>query len=246
MPQKAGGHMEVGESAKLHKLNWRLLWLGEHCYLDSSDECYVIERYECRHRRGIKPLIVALKSGDRSAILDASRMLTSILPSDWARSYTFVPMPGSSGNGGAVKEIVGQLPVADARALLVQKYPTRSSHNGWRMPPAQRETLLALNTRESHRKPNTLVIVDDVLTTGSHFRAAKMVFRRKWPDVRVIGLFLAGVCSRYGGLCYLNGAGRGNGRACIDRSEDVPILQTTNQNLATGPRALGSNLALTY
>lgn len=37
----------------------------------------------------------------------------------------------------------------------------------------------------------TLILIDDVLTTGAHFKACKEVLSREAPDVRVAGLFWA-------------------------------------------------------
>ena len=214
-----GSHSAVAETlerttVRLHKLNRRLLLLGEHCYLDSSDECYFAGLYECRRQRGIKALVVSLKQGNRSAILDASSQVASALPPDWAQHHTFVPMPASAGDGGAAKAVVRNLPVADARYLLVQKADTRPSHYGSRLAPIQRAALMALDERQADPRPTAVVIVDDVLTTGCHFRAAKMLVRQKWPGMRVIGLFLARACARHQAFCYLEGAGHGNGRAC--------------------------------
>ena len=45
-------------------------------------------------------------------------------------------------------------------------------------------------------------MVDDVLTTGAHYRAAKKVLRMRWPGLNVLGLFIARVCSRRKGRCY--------------------------------------------
>ncbi|MCG8461465.1 MAG: hypothetical protein MI919_34720 [Holophagales bacterium] len=36
-----------------------------------------------------------------------------------------------------------------------------------------------------------MTLFDDVITTGSHFRAAKDLLLRSWPDLRIVGLFLA-------------------------------------------------------
>jgi pyrimidine operon attenuation protein/uracil phosphoribosyltransferase len=40
-------------------------------------------------------------------------------------------------------------------------------------------------------EPKRVVIVDDVLTTGSHFIAWKEVIKKIYPDIEVIGLFFA-------------------------------------------------------
>jgi orotate phosphoribosyltransferase len=55
---------------------------------------------------------------------------------------------------------------------------------------------MTLHEREVDPEPEALVIVDDVLATGSHFRAAKKIVRKKWPHMRVIGVFLARACWR--------------------------------------------------
>ncbi len=39
--------------------------------------------------------------------------------------------------------------------------------------------------------PTALVVVDDVLTTGAHFKAAQSVLAERFPGVSVFGLFVA-------------------------------------------------------
>jgi predicted amidophosphoribosyltransferase len=192
--------------AKLRKLNWRLLLQGEHCYLDPGDECYFADSYECRQRSGIKPLIILLKRRDRATTLRVARQLSVALPLEWKKSYTFVPMPPAAGTSSGLMHMVERLGVKDVRKLLSQQEDTLSSHNGWRPSPKQRQQLLLLDKRLSVRKPEVVVVVDDVLTTGSHFRAAKMVIRQKWPGIRVIGLFVARACSRVSGPCCFSAA----------------------------------------
>jgi predicted amidophosphoribosyltransferase len=60
--------------------------------------------------------------------------------------------------------------------------------------PEERARLMSLNESEVHPEPRGVVVVDDVLATGSHFRASKMILRQRWPAMRVIGVFLARVC----------------------------------------------------
>ncbi len=38
---------------------------------------------------------------------------------------------------------------------------------------------------------NMVVIFDDVLTAGSHYKAMKMVIKNHLPQVQVVGLFVA-------------------------------------------------------
>jgi len=39
--------------------------------------------------------------------------------------------------------------------------------------------------------PAVIGLFDDVLTTGAHFKAAQSILQKTFPDVRVIGLFIA-------------------------------------------------------
>jgi predicted amidophosphoribosyltransferase len=181
---------------KLYELGWQLLLMGEHCYLDSTDECYFTDDYESYNRLGMKAQILSLKRGNESVILDLARQLSLALPREWTSNYTFVPMPPSSAATNPLRRMLKQLDVGDSRDLLVQMKDTPPSHNGWRPMPEQRAKLLTLNELEVDPEPNTIVIVDDVLATGSHFRAAKMAVRRRWPHMRVIGVFLARVRGR--------------------------------------------------
>jgi predicted amidophosphoribosyltransferase len=179
---------------KLHKLSWQSLLLGEHCYLDTTDECYFIDEYESCTRTGMKPQILSLKRGNESAIGGLAQQLASVLPFEWSTSYTFVPMPPSSGATNPLTLMVGRLQVGDTRDLLTQTEDTPPSHNGWRPMPEERAKLLTLNELEVDPEPKAVVVVDDVLATGSHFRAAKMILRQRWPHMRVIGAFLARAC----------------------------------------------------
>ncbi|MFZ0318352.1 MAG: hypothetical protein WAL56_04425 [Candidatus Sulfotelmatobacter sp.] len=182
---------------KLRKVEPRLFLLGEHSYLNSSDECYFASLYDSPCQPATKPLIISLKQGNETAILAIAKELALALPHDWIQRFTFVPMPPSRGEKNPVKAIVENLPVADARVLLVQKEDTPSSHqDGWRPTPIQRSRFMCINEAETEPKPDTIVVVDDVLATGSHFRAAKMVVRERWPNMRVIGVFLARACLR--------------------------------------------------
>lgn len=207
---------------KLNKLDWRLLLLGEHCYLDTSDECYYADRYECHQREGIKPLILPLKRGEAASIAEVAAQLKNLIPPHWLQNYTFVAMPSSSGEGGPVRTVLERLPVADLRDLVLQNRRTLSSHTSWRVSPIERRSFLCLNLPMSDPAPKTVVIVDDVLTTGSHFRAAKMVLREQWPHLRVIGLFIARVCSRHGISCYVNGAKYLTEKAPLSAEYSVP------------------------
>jgi predicted amidophosphoribosyltransferase len=142
----------------------------------------------------MKTQILSLKRGNESAIAGFAGQLATALPREWTSSYTFVPMPSSSVAANPLRLMLRRINIEDTRDLLMQVVDTPSSHNGWRPTPKQRAKLMMLHEREADPEPEAVVIVDDVLATGSHFRAAKMIVRKKWPHMRVIGLFLARAC----------------------------------------------------
>ena len=184
----------------LYRLDPKILLLGEHSYLDATDECYFTDVYQCHHGTGIKSMVLALKHGREPLVSSIAAQLAALLPLAWAIAYTFVPMP-SSGSASGVRAMVKQLPVSDCRDLLMQHGETPASHAGWRTTPRQRQDLLAINELVADPRPERVVVVDDVLTTGAHFRAAKQVIRDRWRNIRVIGLFLARVGLRARNTC---------------------------------------------
>jgi hypothetical protein len=185
----------------LFHLDRRLLLQGEHCYLDTTDVCYFVDEYEGCERPGLKPQILSMKRGNKTVISAMARELDGILPFKWTAKHTFVAMPPSAGNKSHLSLMLRQLNCADHRAILVQTRVTRSSHCGWRPTPAERSAFLAVDEAQTVPKPTTVVVVDDVLATGAHFRAAKNVIRHRWPGMRVIGITLARVCWRRGAIC---------------------------------------------
>lgn len=188
----------------LHPLRRYLLFPDQHCYLTCADDCYFAEPYQCNHRKGIRSAILALKRSNTFAITYFAEQLAAAVPREWATGYTFVPMPRSSGRSNALRSVLQKMAVRDCRELVLQRGRTPPSHRGWRPSPAARAELFCINSNVAEPRPHTVVIFDDVVTTGSHFRAAKLVLRERWPELNVVGLFLARVCS-WKERCYLRG-----------------------------------------
>jgi predicted amidophosphoribosyltransferase len=83
----------------------------------------------------------------------------------------------------------------DIRELLVQIESTDPDHAVWpsghRRSPEERESLLTVDNSLALPTPEQIGIVDDVLTNGSHFVAAKRILQRRFPGVPVVGIFFA-------------------------------------------------------
>jgi predicted amidophosphoribosyltransferase len=53
---------------------------------------------------------------------------------------------------------------------------------------------MAVDENLSGNLPTKLVLFDDVLTTGAHFKAAKQVLMKRFGQISVIGIFIARRC----------------------------------------------------
>lgn len=184
----------------LYRVPSDLLLLGEHCFLDCSDECYFTDVYDCRQRRGIKSTVLRLKRGCPAAIDEVAVQLRPLLRARWS-AHTFVPIPSSDGTNRPISTLLNRLVLSDTRELLEQRKATPA---GWRLLPAGRAELLTVNELVADPRPDAVMLVDDVLTTGSHFRAARNALRERWPGMPIVGLFLARTCSRRQQRCYFN------------------------------------------
>ncbi|QPG63682.1 hypothetical protein HFV04_002550 [Pseudomonas sp. BIGb0427] len=114
---------------------------------------------------------------------------------------TFVPMPCSKPRGHAeyddrmtkVLRRMGRLtPAIDIRELLVQDRLRTSQHEGDRLTPTEIASFMSVDTGllVEPVKPN-IVIVDDVITMGASFKAAKMLLQSAGVQANLVGLFLA-------------------------------------------------------
>ncbi|WP_339053466.1 hypothetical protein [Arsenophonus endosymbiont of Crataerina pallida] len=80
----------------------------------------------------------------------------------------------------------------DFRELITQRETLIASHNSSNRPSCEE----LANNYEFHGSlanniRSTIIIFDDVLTAGSHYKAMKTVIKQHIPDVQIIGLFIA-------------------------------------------------------
>jgi hypothetical protein len=59
------------------------------------------------------------------------------------------------------------------------------------LKPADRAQYYAVDEDLADPEPQTIVLFDDVLTTGCHFKAMELVLKERFPEVETLGLFLA-------------------------------------------------------
>jgi hypothetical protein len=190
----------------------------EHWHLQPEDECFAIREYIARggYQAGeTNRLIFNLKkSPDRrglqdwhykeSAINRFGRELREAFLSGgggpWLNGSTLVPIPPSKAKtdptyddrmvrvAGVLAEGTG----AEVRELIIQKSSTDAHH----LQDRSREVDALVENYEVDQRlcsaaPARIAVIDDVLTTGAHFRAVKIVLLRCFPSAHVIGLFIA-------------------------------------------------------
>ena len=190
------------------------LMLPDHVYLDEEDTCYFLGEYTARQGYGYSPtnsLILNFKKPmDRRnrpewrykgiAIRQVARAFTNALNPNVLDHLTFVPVPpskakGDSGYDDRITQMLRRIrrdPPIDVRELVIQSVSTDAVHESDDRPsPDGLVDLYELDESLTMPEPQVLVVVDDVLTTGSHYRAVQKVLSERFPGVSVFGLFIA-------------------------------------------------------
>ena len=186
----------------------------DHHYLTADDACYYFGEYTARAGFAYSEtnqLIINLKKPmDRhglpewrykeTAIQDASRAFRKLVHPRAIESVTFVPVPPSKTRDHPLHDdrltrillSVQREPPLDVRELIVQIRSTEAVHDHSVRPgPAEIQALYRIDETLCVPAPRTIAIVDDLLTTGAHFRAASSLLSNRFPDRRIVGLFIA-------------------------------------------------------
>jgi hypothetical protein len=188
------------------------LTFPDHYRLDGTDECYFVGEYTARagfNYSFTNDLISNLKKGlDRKdriewkykgyAISLAASQLREVLPSEILNAATFVPVPPSYERtdplyDDRIIQILRKLgDGVDIRELVIQTNTYDASHGlEVRLGPDELYVLYRIDEELAKPNPVSFVVVDDVLTTGAHFKAMKMILNERFPDVPLMGVFVA-------------------------------------------------------
>lgn len=118
-----------------------------------------------------------------------------------ALNSTFMPMPCSKPIGHqdyddrmlkVLRRMARNTPQLDIRELLLQDRARTSQHEGERLSPEQIASYMSVNQAALVLPiKENLVVVDDVITMGASFKAAKILVERAGIRTQVVGLFLA-------------------------------------------------------
>jgi predicted amidophosphoribosyltransferase len=187
--------------------------IADHARLTPQDVCYHI--YEYTSGRNYKfsktnQLISNLKKkptasdGERywkgQAVRQCGADLRAALDPKWLADATIVPVPGSKAKGHPDfddrMERIAQLirPGQDVRNLVIQSESTVAAHEaeaGQRITVEELLAVYQIDETLAAPEPTKIVILDDVLTAGTHFRAMQTVLSQRFPNTHIIGLFVA-------------------------------------------------------
>ena len=184
----------------------------DHYYLDGEDECYFIGEYTAGRGYSFSStnqFIYNLKKSverrglpdwgwKEKAIQQATSMLRESINPPFLESATFVPVPPSriisdplyDDRMIRVLRLLG--PNVDVRELVTQAEGMHDAHTSQSRPrPNVLYQNYGIDESLIEPIPSTIAVVDDVLTTGAHFKAMKRILQDSIPEVRVVGLFLA-------------------------------------------------------
>lgn len=186
----------------------------DHYYLEEADNCFFLGEYTARKGFAYSDtnnLILNLKkTPDRrgkeewrhkeTAIAVAAQALNNSIKEKWLRSATFVPIPPSKAKDDPmyddrmtrlIQTIDARNPI-DCRELVVQAASTDPAHLLDERPgPAEIQALYNLDPDLIDPAPSRIVICDDVLTTGAHFKAMQAILSELFPDALIVGCFVA-------------------------------------------------------
>ena len=193
----------------------------EYSYLEPDDTClYVWERMSHLWREGERPdytqypvnglisnlqIPVSCKTSNPpryywkgKAVAYAASALGKLIPEILRQDdVVFVPIPPSKMETDAdydpriidtLRAIRPRLP--DIRPLVVLSGEGfDSKQKGLR--PVDRAQYYMVDEDLADPEPQTIVLFDDILTTGCHYKAMELVLKERLPDGEIVGLFLA-------------------------------------------------------
>ncbi len=201
-------------SVKLQKIDTSLM--SEHPHLEPSDYCYFFGEYAGRQGFSHSPMNQLIhnskKPVSRKNLLEwrykeeAIEKVAELLlhTSNWhkLKNYTWVPIPPSQlkldeDYDDRLLRILQKVreteEFLDVREILLARQRRHGAHTAKSTKRTVYEHLSNMVIDESKKAPipRAIVIFDDVLTTGSQYKASKKLLTSIFPTMPTVGIFIA-------------------------------------------------------
>lgn len=188
----------------------------DHFYLEPTDECYFEGEYTPREgfaysdtnsfiqnlkkpvdRRGLPEWKYKVNAINRAAL-----SIKNGFEEQWLKSVVLLPSPPSKiptdpAYDDRILQVLNKINPAwglDIRELIRQTTNREAMHTlDDRYTPGQLMGMWEINEALVDPIPSEIVFVDDILTSGTHFRASKDLLQQRFGLVNVVGIFLARV-----------------------------------------------------
>lgn len=182
----------------------------DHHYLEDTDQVFYLREYTSRTGYWFgetNSLISNLKKPvslagtpqwpyKQRAIETCAAELRSAVST--RQPLTWVPVPPSKAQGDPLYDdrlsrvLRTALPDDPVRELVVQVGSTDPLHGDAHPRPTPQQLAARYRaTRVPEARPATIVVFDDVLTTGCHFKAMQLVLSRALPGATIYGVVIA-------------------------------------------------------
>lgn len=202
---------------KLQKIDQLLL--SDHFYLTESDKCFFLAEYTSQKDFSFSEtnqLIYNLKKSlDKKntsewkykleAIETYGKLISKVFTNKNISKYVFVPIPPSKCRTDLLfdnrlvqilefankqESTLNQFNIKELISLKRSTIPSHRNKRG-RPSPSELEELYDIDESKLYDKPKGFVIFDDVITTGSHFKAVQNMLNAVYPDIEIYGFFIA-------------------------------------------------------
>jgi predicted amidophosphoribosyltransferase len=184
----------------------------QYYFLRPEDECLFLKEYQAGagYAGETNSLISNIKKKPTAPsgqlywkerdIAKCAGYFRDLIPENFHENTVFVPIPPSKAkdhpeyDDRLVRILQPSLGKGmDLRELVTQKQSMDASHKSGGKRATIEELIANYEIDESISEPQParIVIVDDVITTGRHFRAMKAVLQERYPAAHIMGLFIA-------------------------------------------------------
>lgn len=185
----------------------------DHAHLIATDACVFLREYTSHKNYSFSETNSHISNLKKKAgaggyqykapaIRRCSEEMAGALNPDWLKIATLVPVPPSKVKGDPnyddrilrVCQGIGQIAKikVDVREFVRQTQSIQAAHETQERPTVN--DLLAVYEIDegiSAPAPQSIGIVDDVLTAGTHYRAMHTLLSQRFPGVQIVGIFWA-------------------------------------------------------